>query len=214
MVCPISTAPTTPAAGVLDSPIPVSAMVPVPATPSLIFKAPIALLLPIAPSTAIFPAADVKVKVCLVVESESIFPLKSINPLLALVLIVIFVDSSASPTISTLLRLVLEVVMFPPRTTFVLPSNLTDLISSALPITPAVIVAPSISTTSLEVPPISVSVTSPPVAVIVKFLSSFKRILPPTNSTLSSAVFMVMSPPMIILSAAVVEVIVVAPSML
>ena len=104
---------------------------------------------PIFPVTVIFPPLAFKTKFRAFPESELIDELKLIVPLLALVLIVtVAAASSVAPSISTLLPVVLEVVILPPRITFVLPSSLTDLISSALPITAAVTVAPSISTVS------------------------------------------------------------------
>ena len=82
-------------------------------------------MLPIIPPIVIVPSLAFKVKLFVSLPSESIFPSKSINPVPAEVSILIPVNNTAGPLISTLLRAVLEVTIFPPRWTAVLPVKLT-----------------------------------------------------------------------------------------
>ena len=69
----------------LIAPTPLRVIVPLPLKPSLIARAPISFVPPITPLIVILPVSDFRVKLLLVAELESIFPLKSIVPSLAVV---------------------------------------------------------------------------------------------------------------------------------
>ena len=141
-----------------ESPIPARVIAPVPSL-ALISIAPNALLAPISPPTPIAPAFVSKVRLNgpLPEVSLLIVELKSIDPLLAFVVIVVLAVNIAGPLMSTLLLAPSVVVILPPRLTAPPPVKETDLTPDIVP--PIVIVPVAFPPPSVIV---TVSVAAPP----------------------------------------------------
>ena len=136
-------------------PIPARVIAPVP-SPALILIVPNALVAPIAPPTPIAPAFVSNIKLNGPLPSSLIVELKSIDPLLASVLICTLAVNIAGPLMSTLLPAASAVVILPPKLIEVAAVKVTFSISVAT-VPPRTIVPPSVP---VEAPATMVTVSA------------------------------------------------------